>query len=251
MMKKVVKLTENDLTNIVKRVIEEQLAGGNTNARPGSNKTTIENKTFEIPGTFFKLGSDKVDVNNPFFQKALRMILEAGRGAVISLQGGSSSVGGKKYDNKALADRRAENFKTALINSGVKNTIKILPGIVTPNTDDPKTDVAMAAQFVRMRIENISVKIEDVMAIDNTSRENPIIPINKVKFIKKKTDIQKMKERDLKITYPDGVDVEKMVSSINNLLSKNFGAHSRVFKCGSNSKTIDLPNNGKWTLYNK
>ena len=249
-MKKVVKLTENDLTNIVKRVIEEQLAGGNTNARPGSNKTTIENKTFEIPGTFFKLGSDKVDVNNPFFQKALRMILEAGRGAVISLQGGSSSVGGKKYDNLGLANRRAENFKTALINSGVKNRINILPGIVTPNTDDPKSDAAMAAQFVRMRIENISVKIEDVMAIDNTSREKPIIPINKVKFIKKKTDIQKMKERDLKITYPDGVDVEKMVSSINNLLSKNFGAHSRVFKCGSNSKTIDLPNNRKWSLFN-
>jgi hypothetical protein len=249
-MKKVVKLTENDLTNIVKRVIEEQLAGGNTNARPGSNKTTIENKTFEIPGTFFKLGSDKVDVNNPFFQKALRMILEAGRGAVISLQGGSSSVGGKKYDNLGLANRRAENFKTALINSGVKNRINILPGIVTPNTDDPKSDAAMAAQFVRMRIENISVKIEDVMAIDNTSREKPIIPINKVKFIKKKTDIQKMKELDLKITYPDGVDVEKMVSSINNLLSKNFGAHSRVFKCGSNSKTIDLPNNRKWSLFN-
>lgn len=250
-MKKIVKLTESDLTNIVKQVIEEQLAGGNTNARPGSHKTSIENKTFEIPGTFFKLGSDKVDVNSPVFQKALKMVLESGRGAVVSLQGGSSSVGGKKYDNLGLANRRAENFKTALINSGVMNRINILPGIVTPNTDDPKSDAAMGAQFVRMKINNISVKIEDVMAIDNTSREKLIIPINKVKFIKKKTDIQKMKELDLKITYPDGVNVEKMAGLINDLLSKNFGARSRVFTCGGNSKTIDLPNNGKWALYNK
>jgi outer membrane protein OmpA-like peptidoglycan-associated protein len=195
--------------------INEALGGGTTNARPDSVKTSFENKTIELGNNLFKLGSDKINTNSAEFKKA-KDIISKSKARKITLQGGASSAGSSnKYDNQGLADRRANNFKKALQDSGVVSDISILPGVVTPNTDVPNSPEANKAQFVRFTMTKIQLNFNQEMAIDNTAVAKRIIPIEKVK-----TDIKTGGNyyMDVRITFPK----DKPVKTILDLVSKSL-----------------------------
>jgi len=195
--------------------VNEALGGGTTNARPDSVKTTLENKTIELGNNLFKLGSDKINTNSAEFKKARAIIASSGAGK-ITLQGGASSVGGDKYDNQGLADRRANNFKKALEDSGITgSSIIVIPGVVTPNTNTPNSPEANKAQFVRFTMTKVELRFNHEMAIDNTALAKRVVPIEKVKV---KTDIKTGGNVyiDLRITFPK----DKPSQSIIDLVTK-------------------------------
>jgi outer membrane protein OmpA-like peptidoglycan-associated protein len=214
-MQRAMDAEQGDAQMGIEEDINEALGGGTTNARPDSVKTSFENKTIELGNNLFKLGSDKINTNSAEFKKA-KDIISKSKARKITLQGGASSAGSSnKYDNQGLADRRANNFKKALQDSGVVSDISILPGVVTPNTDVPNSPEANKAQFVRFTMTKIQLNFNQEMAIDNTAVAKRIIPIEKVK-----TDIKTGGNyyMDVRITFPK----DKPVKTILDLVSKSL-----------------------------
>ena len=185
-MRKKIIITEAQIENLLNRMsnesneMNEALGDANTIARPSVQSAKF--KTIELGNNLFKLGSDKINTNSDEFKRAKELISKSKSNEII-LQGGASSVGGPNYDNKGLANRRAENFKRALINSGVNIPMTISQGVVTPNTNIPNSPEANKAQFVRFTINQSN--ITDTRAIDNTAVQNP--RITGVKAIKPST----------------------------------------------------------------
>ena len=205
------------LVNDTKNEIMEALGSGTTNARPDSSKTTFEKRTIELGKNLFKLGSDKINTNSDEFKKALEIIKPA-EANNIAIQGGASSVGGKNYDNIGLANRRANNFKTALKNAGIDTSkMEVIPGIVTPNTDVPNSKAADAAQFVRFTMAGVQMAVSQQFAIDNVATKKPIIPINNVKA---KSDAKTVGNHyiDVRITFPKNISPEKVLNLIKSAL---------------------------------
>ena len=204
--------------------INEALGGGLTNARGDKQETTLENKTIELGNNLFKLGSDKINTNSAEFKKARAIIVSSGA-SKVALQGGASSAGGDKYDNQGLADRRANNFKKALQDSGVMvSDISILPGVVAPNTDIPNSPEANKAQFVRFTMTKLEIRFNQEIAIDNTALVKRVVPIDKIKV---KTDIKTGGNyfMDFRITFPK----DKPSQSIIDLVTKALnGVASKV-----------------------
>ena len=204
--------------------INEALGGGRTNARGDKQETTLENKTIELGNNLFKLGSDKINTNSAEFKKARAIIVSSGA-SKVALQGGASSAGGDKYDNQGLADRRANNFKKALQDSGVMvSDISILPGVVAPNTDIPNSPEANKAQFVRFTMTKLEIRFNQEIAIDNTALVKRVVPIDKIKV---KTDIKTGGNyfMDFRITFPK----DKPSQSIIDLVTKALnGVASKV-----------------------
>ena len=182
-MRKKIIITETQIENLLNRMsnesneMNEALGDANTNARPSAQSAKF--KTIELGNNLFKLGSDKINTNSDEFKRAKELISKS-KSNEIRLQGGASSVGGPNYDNQGLANRRAENFKRALINAGVNIPMTISQGVVTPNTNTPNSPEANKAQFVRFTINQSN--ITDTRAIDNTAVQNPrITGINAIK----------------------------------------------------------------------
>ena len=198
-----------------KPLVNEAL-GGKAPQRTQSNTSSIENKTIELSDKLFKLGSDKIDTNSSEFKDALKMLKQAGV-KELTLQGGASSVGGSKYDNQALADRRAQNFKRALVSAGLTGSkINIIPGIVTPNTDVPNSPQANKAQFVRFTATETKFSSQQTSAIDNATTVLPIVPIDKVK---KDTDNKRGNYTiDVRITFPTTINAFKILELIKTAL---------------------------------
>jgi outer membrane protein OmpA-like peptidoglycan-associated protein len=209
---------QNDEQMGIEGDVNEALGGGTTNARPDSVKTSLENKTIELGNNLFKLGSDKINTNSEEFKKAKDIITKSGAGK-ITLQGGASSAGSSnKYDNQGLADRRANNFKKALQDSGVMvSDISILPGVVTPNTDTPNSPEANKAQFVRFTMTKLQLNFNQELAIDNTALAKRVVPIEKVKV---KTDIKTGGNyyMDVRITFPKDKSVKTILDLVNGAL---------------------------------
>lgn len=197
--------------------VNEALGGGRTNARGDKQETTLENKTIELGNNLFKLGSDKINTNSTEFKNA-RAIIVSSKAGKVALQGGASSAGGDKYDNQGLADRRANNFKKALQDSGVMvSDISILPGVVAPNTDTPNSPEANKAQFVRFTMTKTDIRFNQEMAIDNTALAKRVIPIDKIK-IKKDIKTGSNYFMDVRITFPK----DKPVNTILDLVTKSL-----------------------------
>jgi outer membrane protein OmpA-like peptidoglycan-associated protein len=197
--------------------VNEALGGGLTNARGDKQEITFENKTIELGNNLFKLGSDKINTNSTEFKNA-RAIIVSSKAGKVALQGGASSAGGDKYDNQGLADRRANNFKKALQDSGVMvSDISILPGVVAPNTDTPNSPEANKAQFVRFTMTKTDIRFNQEMAIDNTALAKRVIPIDKIK-IKKDIKTGSNYFMDVRITFPK----DKPVNTILDLVTKSL-----------------------------
>lgn len=195
--------------------INEALGGGTTNARPDKQGTTLENKTIELGNNLFKLGSDKINTNSAEFKKARAIIASSGAGK-ITLQGGASSVGGDKYDNQGLADRRANNFKKALEDSGITgSSIIVVPGVVTPNTNIPNSPEANKAQFVRFTMTKLQLNFNQELAIDNTALAKRVVPIEKIK-----TDIKTGGNyyMDVRVTFPKDKSTQSILDLIKGAL---------------------------------
>lgn len=211
-MQRAMDAEQGDAQMDVEEDINEALGSGSTNARPDSSKTTFENKTIELGKNLFKLGSDKINTNSEEFKKAVN-IINGAKANTITIQGGASSVG-KSYDNKGLADRRANNFKTALQNSGIDTSkMNVIPGIVTPNTDVPNSPEANKAQFVRFTMTGVQMGFSQQFAIDNLATTR-IIPVSKVKF---KTDIKTGGNVyiDLRISFPKDTPPKSIFDLVN------------------------------------
>ena len=204
------------LVNDTKNEIMEALGSGSTNARPDSSKTTFEKRTIELGKNLFKLGSDKINTNSEEFMKAVN-IINGAKANTITIQGGASSVG-KGYDNQGLADRRANNFKKALSDSGVNTSnMSILPGIVTPNTDTPNSPEANKAQFVRFTMKDIQMGFSQQFAIDNVATGRAVIPVNKVK-VKSDTKTIGNTNMDVRIVLSKDKSQEKVLNLIKSAL---------------------------------
>ena len=222
-MKSTLRLTESEFNKFIKRIINESkneigeaLGSGSTNARPDSSKTTFEKRTIELGKNLFKLGSDKINTNSEEFMKAVN-IINGAKANTITIQGGASSVG-KGYDNKSLADRRANNFKTALQNSGINTSkMEIIPGIVTPNTDVPNSPEANKAQFVRFTMTGIQMGFSQQFAIDNVATGRAVIPVNKVK-VKSDTKTIGNTNMDVRIVLSKDKAQEKVLNLIKSAL---------------------------------
>jgi outer membrane protein OmpA-like peptidoglycan-associated protein len=204
-----------------KPLVNEAL-GGKAPQRTQSNTSSVDQQTIELGNNLFKLGSDKIDTNSSEFKKALSIIKQSQLGPgfkQLTLQGGASSVGGQKYDNQALANRRAENFKRALVGSGITGSkINVIPGIVTPNTNVPNSPQANKAQFVRFTITNTQFSSQQTSAIDNATTVLPIVSIDKVK-VKKDNDNKTVNHyMDVRITIPNTMSSSKILESIKTAL---------------------------------
>jgi len=200
-----------------KPLVNEAL-GGSAPQRRQSNTSSVEQQTIELGNNLFKLGSDKIDTNSSEFKKALDVIKKSGV-KQLTLQGGASSVGGSKYDNQALADRRAQNFKRALVNSGITGSkINVIPGIVTPNTNVPNSPQANKAQFVRFTMTDTKFSSQQTSAIDNTTIVLPIVPIDKVKVKKDNDDKTVNHYMDVRITIPNTMSSSKILELIKTAL---------------------------------
>lgn len=186
-MKRVVRLTEKDILNIVKKTIKEQNDPLNPLNNPNYRRTSVpgpvvpSNKRDEIPGgprmtgggpgpgqiiqsketitldgSLFENGIDKIDTSGAQFQKAINAITRAGFNTLggikeITVVGGASAVGSKQgYDNKSLANRRAQNFITAI--SGRFPDIKFTLGTPQVGTEPfaKNSPEAKKQQFVKL-----------------------------------------------------------------------------------------------------
>lgn len=179
-MKKII-VSELQIKRLVDSNINEQIKSGDTNASPEKTKISIINKPIQMGSNLFKLGSDKINTNSGEFKRGLSILKTAPK-ASVEIQGGASAVGNDRgYDNKALAERRSQNFVTALKNSGIDTSgYTILPGVVGKATKANSPE-ANAEQFVRFTIKPTpGLKIDQKIAIDNTATQLPILPIGKL-----------------------------------------------------------------------
>jgi outer membrane protein OmpA-like peptidoglycan-associated protein len=197
-----------------KPLVNEQLSGGDTNARPPKRiDSKTESQTIKLGNNLFKLGSSEINTDGDVFKNIVKAIKNSGNGN-IDLQGGASSVGGKNYDNIGLAKKRAENFKKAIKNVGITNNITILPGVVTPNTDIPNSPEANNAQFVKVTMKGLILKPGGILpAIDNTAVLNPKFPPNLKTKDKDNLNLAKHYV-DVRITFPTSVRYKEILNTI-------------------------------------
>jgi len=198
-----------------KPLVNEQLSGGDTNARPPKRiDSKTESQTIKLGDNLFKLGGSEINTNADIFKNIVKAIKKNPGNGDIDLQGGASSVGGKNYDNLSLAKKRAENFKKALESVGITNNITILPGVVTPNTDIPNSPEANNAQFVKVTMKGLILKPGGTLpAIDNTAVLNPKFPPNLKTKDKDNLNLAKHYV-DVRITFPTSVRYKEILNTI-------------------------------------
>jgi hypothetical protein len=168
------KLTESKLGDVKPLVNEQPTArdlenikaaryrGGGEGTQGDRDKVTGGFKDvvqdFTIPSGMFLNGVDKIDTNSPEFKDAFNkiknVITTTGGKVDIQAQGGASAVGSSRgYDNKALANRRRDNFINAIKASlgNLSNRINFISkeGQVGKSTTKNSPE-ANAEQFVKI-----------------------------------------------------------------------------------------------------
>lgn len=194
-MKKI-RLTESELTDIIKKIISEQpeskkkgfdyvraaddaLTPKPITTRMGPPQLTGYREIYRpltIDSSLFLNGVDKINTQSTAYIEAINAIatakdkLKPNETLNVSVTGGASAVGSRtfgKEQNLALANRRAENF--------IKSVKKVHPdvnfikkeGVVGRETS--KGDAANKEQFVKIEFNVLSGKAPIyTAAIDNT-----------------------------------------------------------------------------------
>jgi hypothetical protein len=96
-MKKIVRLTENDLNKIVNRMINEVVPGVTDNKTAAANQTA-KTQDYKATGTnLFKMGQDQIDTNNSQITNLLLKVQDAvrksaGGNITITVNGGASNT---------------------------------------------------------------------------------------------------------------------------------------------------------------
>lgn len=183
-MKKVIRLTESDLTQIVNRVITEQNAVDKvrqdnylnpsiaTNARnqgAGVYKSNLGYTTTRVLNfgkDKMETGSDEVKKDSPEYKRLVTAMkntptptsssLETTKKYKVTITGGASAVGTSSgYNNKALAKRRAEKLKQSLLKDvpGLNDKFEITTDGVVGQSTKLNSPEAYAEQFVKVTID--------------------------------------------------------------------------------------------------
>lgn len=217
-MKKVVKLSENDLEKIVNSVLNEQdklnvsdlMVPGGRRAAGGFNPPLPGEKYGEssgpgklmrkgeyqpsvtMPSNLFKNGIDKIDTNSSAFKQGVdgirKAIASKGENINISVEGGASAVGSKEgYDNESLAQRRAQNFIRAVQSQFPNVKFKVSTKVGSATTKN--SPEAEREQYVKLTFPGSLSADKTAQAVDKTQLvmkyKKPMKPIEKVKIREK------------------------------------------------------------------
>lgn len=185
-MKKIYRITESQLNNVVEKLINEATPEGNTNSRPSKLEFGF---TDTLNASTFKNGVDIIDSKNPKVINVINKLKNIKPEQKVIVLGSASSVGTSQgYDNKSLALRRANNFLTIAKSAGIDTSKFIVDSRVDTTPVKINSPEAIAQQYVKITVKK-DPKIES--AIDNTAVEKPngiikpiVKPENPFAFIK-------------------------------------------------------------------
>jgi len=195
-MARITRLTESDLNRLVRRVINEQpkppfdkpnYFGGERDGLgapgPGGIDVRTKSQTIKMDGSLFKNGEDKIDTNSTEFKKGMTAISNAtldsamgGTPISIKIIGGASAVGQSRgYDNKGLAQRRANNFYDIVKN--IFPNVKFTVGQPVVGTATEKnSSAANAEQFVKLVVSGSKTDLSVIQAKDDLVVRKNITP---------------------------------------------------------------------------
>lgn len=246
-MKKI-RLSETELVNIIKKTISEQqlsyLTQQEKDAKYGSSVgpgkkfgTTVLMRPIVMDSSLFANGIDKIDTTSAAYNEGINAISRAknkiGDNATLNVNviGGASAVGSaNRYDNNALAKRRAENFVNLAkrtFPNGVNFTIRTKVGVATVK-NSPE---ANREQFVKLEFSEPGTTFDKMgPAVDNTQ----LVMTNAVKKAlnqipkpkeedKEKLKRQKMRRMCIEVPENLAMDVQNFVDNIGGrLISGGF-----------------------------
>ena len=134
-MKNIIRITESDISRLVKRVINEnsrnlkeqrvEIPGGGPDSELNFKPSELKSRNLKkqtlisMGGGLFKNGVDIINITSNEFKNGLNAIKNLLNQTELPIEltivGGASKVGADKgYDNEALAKRRANNFIKAV-----------------------------------------------------------------------------------------------------------------------------------------
>jgi hypothetical protein len=143
---------------------------------PGGVEEKTKSYTVKMDGSLFKNGEDKIDTNSDAFKKGLTAISNAvaqsamgGNPASIQIIGGASAVGQKQgYDNKGLAQRRANNFE-AIVKTRFPNVNFTTGQPVVGTATEKNSSEANAEQFVKLVVSGSKTDLNMIPSRDKTA----------------------------------------------------------------------------------
>ena len=166
-----------------RNVNEDNFQGGGHDAMGRSTGYYRDTLEFDKPMYFnfnasnMKTGSDEVDVNSDVYKSLKAKLIEALNSKMsqkmeISILGGASAVGSKSYDNKALAQRRADKLKQKLISDipGIESKVNFKTSGVVGKETKANSPEALKEQFVMVSISQMGKGlIKTNNEVDNTA----------------------------------------------------------------------------------
>lgn len=190
-----IRLTESELTNVIRKIIQEQSSvtkpisrfddfnaayqqiKNNPYSGHSRGRGVVQSKGFKkieskMSGGLFANGVDTIDTNSTEFKQGVNAIRDAIKNeSEITIEGGASKVGFKRgYNNEALAQRRANNFITAVKNmypdlANLKYNITYKVG----ESQELNSDAAKAEQYVKVIYYKKGYEDFNItQAVDNT-----------------------------------------------------------------------------------
>ena len=127
-MKKIIRLTENDLNRLINRMINEVVPGVTDNKAAAANQTA-KTQDYKATGTnLFKMGQDQIDTNNSQITNLLLKVQDAvrksaGGNITITVNGGASNT---LWGNNAAGSPEALKKNQELAGKRRDNLIKFL-----------------------------------------------------------------------------------------------------------------------------
>jgi hypothetical protein len=224
-MKKIVSLTESELTTLVKKIIKENndylvseaLGGGKDMSSEDRMKKKYPNG-FQIPytvtaagGSTFANGVDTINKNDSKIKEILTTIsdlLKTTTGKVnVVVNGGASAVGSLSgYDNKALAARRRDNLIKLIKGNWTTTRLVVIPGTAVVgketqiNSQAARKEQYVSASIYGEKTQNIPIKVEKG---DNTNVYIPdIYRKDKKRFEPTPVPIDNNRKKKICITIP-------------------------------------------------
>jgi len=226
-MKKVIRLTERDLTRIIKRVIsEDNLQGGGFGADRDESgnklgtgyrkKTATQNQVYTFDNTKMKTGTDTIDTTTKDYSNLLidiKNILKDKQipSTTVTVTGGASSVGANRgFDNEALAKRRANKLIAQLKKDipNIDSKIKFITNTKVGSATEKDSKDALDQQYVKVNFSKSVTSPVGTIELDNTavSTDTRNIDIPNTKFT-----IKKRKRLCVQLPEDSVNDIKKLI----------------------------------------
>lgn len=209
-MKNIIRITESDISRLVKRVINEnsrnlkeqrvEIPGGGPdsqiNLTPSELKTSnVKKQSIVTMGTgLFKNGVDIIEMSSNEFKNGLnaikKLLNQTELPINLTIVGGASKVGADKgYDNVALAKRRATNFIKSVkesLPSDKFGRIKFSTSTEIGNATVKNSPEANNEQFVKI-LTTLSKNVIEPIGT-TTARDATSTGLKNIYDIKRKND---------------------------------------------------------------